>query len=75
MREDQRGQRCAFCLRADLLPVQRLSDRAAATTSHICSLRKGEATAVPQLLYPDPTVIKGHRSQENATLHDAGKGM
>jgi hypothetical protein len=33
------------------------------------------AAAVPQLLYPEPTAIKWHFSQENATLLDAGKGM
>jgi hypothetical protein len=33
------------------------------------------AIAVPQLLYPEPTAIKWHFSQENAILHDAGKGM
>jgi hypothetical protein len=32
-------------------------------------------TAVPQLLHPEPTAIKWHFSQENATLLDAGKGM
>ncbi len=32
-------------------------------------------TAVPQLLYPEPTAINWHFSQENATFLDAGKGM
>jgi len=32
-------------------------------------------TAVPQLLYSEITALKWHFPQENATLHDIGKGM
>jgi hypothetical protein len=31
-------------------------------------------TAVPQLMYPETTALKWHIPQENAALHDAGKG-
>jgi hypothetical protein len=63
-------------------PIQRSTKKqtltAALRRSRYCCARtvlaRGAATAVPQLLYPETTVLKWHFPQGNATLHEAGKG-